>query len=121
MNGNVDLDALQSLLFHDNLSVDMAGAISQMIRKEKERRVLQVHKYKISGPFTTKKGQAYFTTRCHWTKSNKLNRNNYDDLIDELYDHYFANPLDQYSVQQIYEQMIEYYEKDNLIARIALA
>lgn len=42
-------------------------------------------------------------------------------MIDALYNHYFSNPLDDASVQEVYDMMIEGYEKDRLLSNLTLA
>ncbi|MBE5849884.1 MAG: hypothetical protein E7298_06970 [Lachnospiraceae bacterium] len=107
-----NLFALQSFLSCANLDTEDTSSILQMIRKEKEKQVLQLHKYKISGPFQTGK-QVYFTTRCPWLPSKKLNRNNYNDIIDELYEHYYGSTNDKKTVREVFERMIKDYEENN--------
>lgn len=118
--GLIDINALQSLLFCDNLSSDTVGELSSMVRKEKERKVLLKHNYKISGPFKSG-NRTIYTTRAPWISSNKkLSRTEYDDLIDALYDHYYTNPFDDCTVQEMYEQMIKYYEDNQLVSYLTL-
>ncbi|MCR5237022.1 MAG: site-specific integrase [Lachnospiraceae bacterium] len=107
-----NLIALQSMVSSGNLDTEDTNSVLKMIRKEKEKQVLQSHKYKISGPFKTGK-QVYFTTRCPWLPSKKLNRNNYNDIIDELYEHYYGSTNDRITVREVYERMIKDYEDNN--------
>ncbi len=118
MDERDQITALQSLLSCDTLNSDVTGAISQMVRKEKIKQVLQVHKYKISGPFGKK--QVYYTTRCPWVESQKVNRSSYDDLIDYLYEHYFDS-IDKITVREVYAQMIQEYEKTHVLSNLTLA
>lgn len=119
MYNDKDLTALQSLLSCDTLDSDIAGAVSNMVRKEKEKRVLQVHKYKISGPFG--KDRVIYTTRCPWVESKKVNRKSYDDLIDYLFEHYFVEPESQVTVREVYELMIKEYEETHILSELTLA
>ncbi len=112
--------ALQELLDYGNLSSDTANDLTSMIRKEKEKQVLFAHKYKISGPFTSG-NRTIFTTRAPWISTNKkLSRNNYSDLIDTLYDHYFCDGIEESTVQDIFEIMIADYESSHIVSNLTL-
>ncbi|MCR4655048.1 MAG: site-specific integrase [Lachnospiraceae bacterium] len=113
------LSSLQSILSYDNLPSEVTDAVLDVIRKEKEKQVLQVHKYKISGPFVTKK-QTIYSTRCPWLESEKINRSSYNDVIDYLYDHYFGSTDDRVTVCEIYERMINEYEEAHILNDLTL-
>lgn len=115
----VDLQALQSFLSCDMFSMDTLGEISSMVRKEKEKHVLQFHKYKITGPCVCGNG-TYFTTRAPWLPAKRINRSKYDDLIDCLYDHYCSSSNDNITVQQVFEQMMNEYEELALMSHLTL-
>lgn len=120
LSGLIDIVALQSILKCDTLSSDAMGELSSMVKREKERKVLLAHKYKISGPFKSG-NRTIYTTRAPWVSSSKkMSRTEYDDLIDALYEHYFTNPFDECTVQEMYEQMIRYYEENNLVSYLTL-
>lgn len=117
---NVDkILSLQSLLEDDTLDASVADNVSLMIRREKEKTVLQQHKYKIAGPFKSRDREIYRTT-APWMDGGRLNRNSYDDLIDALYEHYFNNTIQDYTVRQMYEAMIEHFEKDHIVSNLTL-
>ncbi len=115
-----DIETLQSLLSCGNLSSDTTGELSSMLKKEKERKVLQKHKYKISGPFHTSGNRMYYTTRAPWTASKKIGRYTYDDIIDALYDHYFADPIQEYTVQEVFEMMSKEYDENHILAHLTI-
>ena len=82
MEQNQLILSLQNLLRNDTLDMSVAENVSQMIRREKEKQVLIVHKYKICGPFNSR-GRQYYRTTAPWLPSKRLNRLNYDDIIEE--------------------------------------
>ncbi len=116
---NYEVKTLQSILSYGNLSVDTADELASMIRKEKEKKVLEKHKFIISGPFRTG-NRLYYTTRAPWTPSCKIGRSTYNDLIDTLYDHYFADPVQDYTVQQMFDLMIGSFEKEHIVSNLTL-
>lgn len=119
MERNETIISLQNLLDSDMLDVSVADNVSLMIRREKEKRVLQFHTYKIAGPFKSRDREIYRTT-APWMPAGRLNRNSYNDLIDALYDHYFEKDFQEYTVRQMFEAMIEYYEKNHLVSNLTL-
>ncbi len=116
---NHNIAALQEFLSHDTVSAEVTDAVLSMIRKEKEKQVLQVHKYKISGPFVTKK-QTIWSTRCPWLPNKKVNRSSYNDIIDFLYEHYYGSANDKLTVSEVYQRMVEEYEKDHILSYLTL-
>lgn len=118
-NDYTTLPALHSLLSCDNLPSEVTDAVLDVISKEKEKQVLQVHKYKISGPFITEK-QTIYSTRCLWLPSKKVNRGSYSDIIDFLYDHYFGSLNNKTTVREVYEQMINDYENNHILGYLTL-
>ncbi len=119
MDNTEKIYALQSLISCDNLAVDTAGELSSMLRKEKEKQVLQLHKFKITGPCVCGNG-TYFTTRAPWTAAKRINRSKYNDLIDCLYEYYCSSSNDNITVRQVYEQMIQEYEEKSLVSYLTL-
>ena len=113
------ISALQALLSCDNLNEEDTDSIELLLRKEKEKELLKVHNYKISGPYETGK-QVYYTTRCPWLPSKKLSRNSRNDIIDILYEHYFGSDNDRITVREVYEQMIEEYERTHIVSHLTL-
>ncbi len=117
---NSNIIALQTILSCDTVSAEVTDAVSGLIRKEKEKQVLQVHKYKIRGPFITKKKQIIYNTRCLWLPSKKKGLSSYEDMIDFLYDHYFGSTNDKMSVRQVYDRMIKEYEEEHTLTYLTL-
>lgn len=111
--------ALQDLLKDDTLDASVADNVSLMIRREKEKQVLQQHTYKIAGPFKSRDREIYRTT-APWMPAGRLNRNSYDDLIDALYEHYCGNPFLGYTVQQMFEAMIQERENAGIYANLTI-
>lgn len=120
METNENILSLQSILSCDNLSVGVTDELNLMLRREKEKKVKKLHKYSISGPHKSG-NRTLYKTRAPWLPSKTLNRNNYNDLIDALYDHYKQSFHLDPSVQQIFEQMIDEYEKDGILTNLTLA
>ena len=116
---SLNLIALQDFLSHDIVSSEVTDALSDVIRKEKEKQVLKLHKYKISGPIVTKK-QTIWSTRCTWLPSKKVNRSSYDDIIDFLYDYYSGLANDKVTVSEIYQRMINEYESNHIMSHLTL-
>ncbi len=120
MNYNYDhIDSLHSLLSCGNLSSDTADELQNMLRKEKERKVKEKHTYSISGPHKSGNRMLY-KTRAPWLPSKILNRQSYNDLIDALYEHYYGNPFDDYTVRQMYDAMISDYENNHIVSNLTL-
>lgn len=111
--------ALQSLLSCDTVGSEVTNAVLDVIRREKENKVLKVHKYKISGPIVTKK-QVIWSTRCPWLSYPKINRSSYEDVIDFLYEHYFGDDNDNITVQEVFEKMMAEYEQNNVLAYLSI-
>lgn len=116
---NSNITALQSFLSHGNVSKEVTDALSDVIRKEKEKQVLQFHKYKISGPFVTKK-QVIWSTRCPWLPNKKVNRGSYADIIDFLYEHYNGSANNKMTVREVYDRMIKEYEEEHTLSYLTL-
>lgn len=116
MENGLDIATLQSILSCGNLTSDTTGELSSMLRKEKERKVLERHNFKISGPFHMSGNRIYYTTRALWLPSKKITRYTYAELIDALYDHYFS----EHTVNDVYKQMLEEYENNNVVAHLTL-
>ncbi|MCR4657675.1 MAG: tyrosine-type recombinase/integrase [Lachnospiraceae bacterium] len=116
---SIDIKALQSISECGNLSVDTADELLRMLKKEKERKVLEKHNYKISGPFTSG-NRVVYTTRAPWLSSRKASRNRYEDLIDLLYDHYYGNSFEDLTVSEIFERMIADYNEAHLVSHLTL-
>lgn len=116
----IDFDSLQSFFSCGNLSMDTTDEITSMIRKEKEKQVLQLHNYKITGPCVSG-NRTYYTTRAPWTPVKRVNRNSYNDLIDYLYEHYFGSSNDNITVCEVYEMMIEEYDRLSLVSPLTLS
>ena len=111
--------ALQDLLKDGTLDASVADNVSLMIRREKEKQVLQQHTYKIAGSFKSRDREIYRTT-APWMPAGRLNRNSYDDLIDALYEHYCGNPFLGYTVQQMFEAMIQERENAGIYANLTI-
>lgn len=58
----------------------------ELEKRQKELKVLSVHKNKISSP--TNKCKTY-RTRATWVPSGRISNVDYDQLIENLYNHYF--------------------------------
>ena len=108
------------MLKNDMLEANVADNVSFMIRKEKEKLVLKKHLYKIGGPYHAGRKIVY-NTRAPWTGAGKLSRDSYDKLIDVLYDHYYSNPLQDYTVQEMYEHMMKDYEHNHIVSNLTLS
>lgn len=114
-----DIATLQSILSCGNLSLDTTGELSSMLRKEKEKKVLEKHKFKISGPFRTG-NKTYYTTRAPWTTSKKIGRLTYNDIIEALYEHYYSDSISDLTVQEVFELMIKEYEESHFLSHLTL-
>lgn len=114
---NKKIIALQSILSSDNVYPEAADTFFDMIRKEQEKELKKVHNWAICGPFGARK---YYTTRAPWVPSGKIKRDKRDDLIDYLYEHYFSGSFDNYTVQQMFEHMTDYYQKHNIVSSMTL-
>ncbi len=115
----IDIISLQSLLSCDTLSSETADNIMSMIKKEKERKVLQFHIYDIGGPYKCGNG-VYYTTHAPWVKCERINRKDRDDLIDVLYDHYFPTTNQLLTVLEVYKNMLQYYEQEKIVSNLTL-
>lgn len=92
---------------------DVDIAINDLKRKEfeeKERKVLEIHKNKITETTEKKRGKVEpcWQTRCKGLGSGRPRRKTYEELIIVLYDYYFdSKTITDYSFHNIFNAALE--------------
>lgn len=89
----------------DDGDADIIEMITKQERKLIRKAVLEKHKNAITQIQIDKRGdgnrQTYWQTNAPWTASGKIRRQNQDDLIDALSEHYFGNAVPVQKIPEI--------------------
>ncbi len=115
-----DLKDLTDLTTVGYIDSSIVASLKEVMNKEIERKVLELHKLPIKEVFVNKRGdgikQKYYQTTAKWLPSGHIRMKNYEDVVSALADHYCLNCFSGLAFQAIFERALEEKQTEQIVS-----